>query len=69
MGFSHEATAHHFRLTQSGGAIEVTANDSNDAETREQIRMQLTHITKMSRRETSTCPCSFTTRIRPAPQR
>jgi hypothetical protein len=47
MGFSHEATTHHFRLTPSGGAIEVTANDSNDAKTREQIRMHLTHITEM----------------------
>ena len=47
MGFSHETTTHHFRLTPSGGAIEVTANDPNDAKTREQIRMHLTHITKM----------------------
>ncbi len=47
MGFSHETTTHHFRLTPSGGAIEVTANDPNDAKSREQIRMHLTHITKL----------------------
>ena len=47
MGFSHEATTHHFRLTPSGGAIEVTANDPNDGKSREQIRMHLTHIRKM----------------------
>lgn len=47
MGFSHETTTHHFRLTSSGGAIEVTANDPNDAKSREQIRMHLTHITKL----------------------
>jgi hypothetical protein len=44
MGFSHEKTTHHFRLMANGGAIEVTANDSKDAESRDQIRMHLSHI-------------------------
>jgi hypothetical protein len=47
MGFSHEKTTHHFRLFKDGGAIEVTANDPADVETRDTIRMHLTHIAKM----------------------
>jgi hypothetical protein len=30
MGFSHDATTHHFRLLKDGGEILVTANDPND---------------------------------------
>jgi hypothetical protein len=33
-----------FRLYSDGGAIEVTANDPNDNESRNQIRMHLSHI-------------------------
>ncbi len=44
MGFSHEKTTHHFRLTSEGGAIEVTANDPNDAASQEMIRTHLAHI-------------------------
>ncbi|HXG83332.1 MAG TPA: hypothetical protein VNI84_04815 [Pyrinomonadaceae bacterium] len=47
MGFSHEKTTHHFRLFRSGGAIEVTANDAGDAESRDQIRKHLSHIAQM----------------------
>jgi hypothetical protein len=47
MGFSHEKTTHHFRLRKSGGAIEVSANDSSDVESRDGIRMHLAHIAKM----------------------
>lgn len=47
MGFSHEKTTHHFRLSADGGAIEVTANDPKDKESRDQIRMHLSHIAKM----------------------
>lgn len=47
MGFSHEKTTHHFRLAPDGGAIEVTANDPNDAASREQIRTHLSHIAKL----------------------
>src|SRR6185503_13864578 len=41
MGFSHEKTTHHFRLTANGGAIEVTSNDPKDIASRDQIRMHL----------------------------
>lgn len=44
MGFSQEKTTHHFTLTSQGGEIEVTAKDAADKESREQIRMHLTHI-------------------------
>jgi len=47
MGFSHEKTTHHFRLTADGGAIEVTANDPRDTASQEQIRTHLSHIAKM----------------------
>ena len=40
MGFSHEKTTHHFRLAKDGGAIEVTANDPNDTQSRDQIRQR-----------------------------
>ena len=44
MGFSHETTTHHFRLYNTGGAIEVSANDPKDFATRDEIRMHLSHI-------------------------
>jgi hypothetical protein len=47
MGFSHEKTTHHFRLYRDGGAIEVTANDASDQESRDQIRTHLGHIARM----------------------
>jgi hypothetical protein len=47
MGFSHEKTTHHFRIYKDGGAIEVTANDAKDTDSRDQIRMHLGHIAKM----------------------
>lgn len=47
MGFSHEKTTHHFRLYAHGGAIEVTANDARDTESRDQVRMHLAHIAGM----------------------
>lgn len=47
MGFSHEKTAHHFRLFADGGAIEVTANDRKDEESKTQIRTHLSHIATM----------------------
>jgi len=47
MGFDHARTTHHFLLSSSGGAIQVTANDPKDQESRDQIRMHLTHIAKM----------------------
>jgi len=46
MGFDHAKTTHHFRLLKDGGAIEVTANDPEDAVSREQIRRHLTHIAR-----------------------
>jgi hypothetical protein len=47
MGFSHEKTTHHFRLTADGGVIEVTANDPKDSASIEQIRMHLSHIASL----------------------
>ena len=47
MGFDHTKTTHHFRLQEAGGSIEVTANNSDDVESSEQIRMHLKHIAGM----------------------
>jgi hypothetical protein len=44
MGFSHEKTMHHFRLTEDGGSIEAIAKDSGDANSRQEIRQHLQHI-------------------------
>lgn len=47
MRFPHDKTTHHFRLYADGGAIEVTANDSNDAVNTQAIRGHLAHIAKL----------------------
>ncbi len=47
MGFDHEKTTHRFALTVHGGVIEVSANDPNDAASREAIRTHLSHISQM----------------------
>jgi hypothetical protein len=44
MGFSQTATTHHFFLNANGGAIQVEANGSAAAASRENIRMHLAHI-------------------------
>lgn len=44
MGFSHLKTTHHFRLSADGGAIEVVANDLQDAASLAQIRRHLAQI-------------------------
>ena len=47
MGFDHEKTTHHFRLTKTGGIIEVSANDPKDADSRDAIQQHMGHIAKM----------------------
>jgi hypothetical protein len=47
MGFDHAKTTHHFRLTLSGGVIEVTVNDVADTESQDTIRTHLAHIASM----------------------
>ena len=47
MGFSHEKTAHHFRLYADGGAIEAEANDAKDTASRDEIRSHFGHIAKL----------------------
>jgi len=56
MGFSHEKTSHHFRLTADGGAIEVTIKDPKDSASREQIRKHLSHIAKKFKEGDFTTP-------------
>jgi len=47
MGFAHDKTTHHFRISADGGAIEVTANDADDNSNAEAIRSHLSHIAVM----------------------
>jgi hypothetical protein len=47
MGFSHDLTTHHFHLLKDGGEIVVTANDTKDTASVEQIRIHLSHIVRM----------------------
>ena len=47
MGFDQQKTAHHFRLYQDGGAIEVSVKDKADAENLAAIRGHLPHISKL----------------------
>jgi hypothetical protein len=44
MGFNAAKTTHHFILSESGGAIEVSANDPKDAASRDAIQHHLAHI-------------------------
>ena len=44
MGFPHDKTTHHFLLSETGGSINVTANDPNDSANIQAIRMHLEHI-------------------------
>jgi hypothetical protein len=61
MGFSHEASTHHFRFLSDGGAIEVTANDPNDKITRDEIKNHLPISLKCSQTGISRFRCSFMT--------
>lgn len=47
MGFSQTATTHHFLLKETGGVIQVEANDPKDTDSRDNIRMHLRHIARM----------------------
>ena len=44
MGFEQDKATHHFTLTATGGTIAVTANDPDDAGTRDHIRTHLEEI-------------------------
>jgi hypothetical protein len=56
MGFSHEKTAHHFRLFEDGGSIEVEAKSADDTGSRDQIRRHLGHIATMFAEGNFTAP-------------
>lgn len=47
MGFSQDKTTHHFLITETGGIIQVKANDLSDNAGRNQVREHLRHITMM----------------------
>ena len=47
MGFPHDTTIHHFRLSADGGTIEVAVNDPTDKANLQAIRSHLSHIAVM----------------------
>jgi hypothetical protein len=56
MGFDQTTTTHHFRLTRTGGVIEVTANDAGDKTPISQIQSHLQHIAVMFSEGNFTAP-------------
>jgi mono/diheme cytochrome c family protein len=66
MGFSHEKTAHHFRLKTDGGLIEVEAKDASDTESRDQIRSHLKHIAQKFSAGDFSAPMLIHAKLRPA---
>jgi phage-related baseplate assembly protein len=46
MGFDQEKATHHFRLSASGGVIDVNVNDPADSASRAQIRSHLEQIAR-----------------------
>jgi len=46
MGFDQQKITHHFPLRKDGGAIQVTANSTDDKTSKEEIQMHLHHITQ-----------------------
>jgi len=46
MGFDQDKTTHHFRLTPTGGVIDVAVNETADAASRNQVREHLRAVSK-----------------------
>lgn len=44
MGFSQTETVHHFRLTRTGGVIQVETKKPEEAQVRDEVRAHLAHI-------------------------
>lgn len=65
MGFDHEKTTHHFRLSRTGGAIEASANRADDLESRDAIRMHFSHIARMFSKGNFNAPMLIHDRVPP----
>jgi hypothetical protein len=65
MGFDHTKTTHHFRLTASGGVIDVSANAPDDEASRQAIRTHLAHIAKMFAEGNFESPMAIHDRVPP----
>jgi hypothetical protein len=65
MGFSHEATAHHFILLPDGGTISVETRLEHDHATRDQIRAHLGHIAALFRTGDFNIPMFIHDRVPP----
>lgn len=65
MGFSHAKTTHHFLLAPDGGAIDVAANDTADAASRDQIREHLRTIARLFAEGNFDMPAAIHDRVPP----
>ena len=65
MGFSQQATEHHFRLADDGGAIEVTVRDAGDAATIARVRTHLQEIAVAFGRGDFTVPTAVHAQLPP----
>ena len=65
MGFSHMKTRHHFRLSPSGGSIEVQADDPNDTASRDQIRRHLEQLPQAFKEGNFSAPMETHGRVPP----
>lgn len=65
MGFDHSRTTHHFRIEPDGGVIQVEANDTADAESRQAIRTHLAEIAGAFSRGDFSSPYAIHQRVLP----
>ena len=65
MGFDHARTTHHFRIEPDGGVIQVEANDTADAESRQAIRTHLAEIAQAFSRGDFSAPFAIHQRVMP----
>jgi hypothetical protein len=68
MGFSQQATVHHFRLAGDGGAIEVTAREAGDAASVAQVRSHLRAIAAAFAKGDFSIPAAVHARVPPGVQ-
>jgi hypothetical protein len=65
MEFPHDRTAHDFRVSPDGGAIEVMVNDVKDLENLKAIRIHLKHVALMFSNGDFSVPMSVHSEVPP----
>src|SRR5579862_2224549 len=65
MGFDQDKVTHHFRLTPTGGSIDIAANRDDDAESRRQIRDHLQTVSRQFAAGVFTAPTATHAEVPP----